>query len=159
MERLKDVGSIVKKVRTSKGMTRRKLCTMADITEKHLTLIENQGANFSVLVLIKLAKALQVLPHELLEEDPSSNREKAAMLHSFSEVMEKGLMDAKLRKSIALSAGIKPEELESYFENVKEKPLLKTAFKLLETNDDEVIKEAEAFMQFLANRKKPKAAK
>ena len=56
----------LKQVRTSRGLTQRALAAKAGIGEKYLSRIERSLATPSVLVVLKLAQALDVRLEELL---------------------------------------------------------------------------------------------
>ena len=62
---LKSLGRQLKVLRQKKGFTQETLAKLADVGEKHLGAVERGETNPTILLLRKLAKALEVEPSEL----------------------------------------------------------------------------------------------
>jgi len=56
----------IREVRTQKGLTQCKLAEMVEISRAYLTQIESKRKQPSVITLIKLSKALDVLMSDLI---------------------------------------------------------------------------------------------
>src|SRR5271166_2757160 len=66
------LGRKIKRLREQRGMTQRQLASIADISGPHFGLIEAGVGNVSLLVLVKIAKALGVPVSDLFEGIGSS---------------------------------------------------------------------------------------
>ena len=66
---LKAIGKRIVKLRQDRNMTQEDLCGVADIDRSFLSEIENGHKNFSIQILYKLAKALDVKPEVILSGD------------------------------------------------------------------------------------------
>jgi XRE family aerobic/anaerobic benzoate catabolism transcriptional regulator len=63
------VAKCVREQRQAKGMSRRELAEIADVSERYVAQIESAGGNVSILVLRRLARALNVPIERLLPDD------------------------------------------------------------------------------------------
>lgn len=63
------LGRNLKKYRLESGLSYRKLATLADTDTSQILRIEKGEINTSVSFMFKLAKALNIKPIQLLEED------------------------------------------------------------------------------------------
>jgi XRE family aerobic/anaerobic benzoate catabolism transcriptional regulator len=72
---LKSLGDRVRQARARRGMTRKQLARDSGVSERYLAQIEAGHGNISVLVLRRLAKALNVSVDVLLFEDPEPSVE------------------------------------------------------------------------------------
>jgi transcriptional regulator with XRE-family HTH domain len=89
----------IKKAWIDKGLKQKALMALTGLTQKHLSLIENDGVDPAVSVLRKIALALGVSADQLLgivelEEDMSNS-------HNESPTRAKGRPKAKTRASIS----------------------------------------------------------
>ena len=55
------------RARQSKGMSQEDLAGIADVARNYISRIENGHVSFSVPVLLRIAKALEVNPEELFK--------------------------------------------------------------------------------------------
>ncbi len=67
MKELSIIGRNIFKLRTAKKLSQEDLCEMADIDRSYLSEIENGHKNFSISILLKIARALNVSTSEILE--------------------------------------------------------------------------------------------
>src|ERR1700722_20062629 len=67
---LQSLGDRVRQTRARRGMTRKQLARDSGVSERYLAQIESGHGNISVLVLRRLAKALNVSVDVLLFDDP-----------------------------------------------------------------------------------------
>ncbi|MBP7346472.1 MAG: helix-turn-helix transcriptional regulator [Sediminibacterium sp.] len=68
MADLKTIGRKIATLRARKGLSQEDLAGLATINRGYISRIENGRVNFSVPVLLELAKALEVKPSKLLED-------------------------------------------------------------------------------------------
>lgn len=66
MDDLQIIGRNIARIRVQKKLSQEDLCEVADLDRSYLSEIENGHKNFSIKVLLKIARALDVLPEELL---------------------------------------------------------------------------------------------
>lgn len=66
------LGQALKAVRVKAGLTMARLAQLADISQPHLSQMENGKVSPSISTLYRLANALQVSPQELLPSTPVS---------------------------------------------------------------------------------------
>jgi len=64
---LKTIGLAIMKARQAKGMSQEDLAGATDIARNYISKIENGHVSFSVPVLLKIAKALEMEPGKLLK--------------------------------------------------------------------------------------------
>jgi len=62
MEDLEYIGRRIAKIRTEKGLSQEDLADAADVNRGYISRMENGHVSFSVPVLLKIAKALDVKP-------------------------------------------------------------------------------------------------
>ena len=62
------VGSTIKMLRHSKGLSQELLSSFAGIARSHLSMIENGSKQANLETIFKIANALNMAPHELLEQ-------------------------------------------------------------------------------------------
>jgi transcriptional regulator with XRE-family HTH domain len=67
------LGDVIRKIRTTKKMTIKKIAAEAGVTSSLLSQIENNKANPSVNSLMAIAKALKVPMSALFNDEPVSN--------------------------------------------------------------------------------------
>ena len=67
MQDLNKIGANIVRLRKGKNLTQEDLCGIADIDRSFLSEIENGHKNFSIQVLFKLAKALEVNSEDILQ--------------------------------------------------------------------------------------------
>lgn len=63
---MQDLGSLVKSLRHSKGMSRKQMSDLAGSNHFSAQRLENEGANITVVTLMRFAKALGVSASELM---------------------------------------------------------------------------------------------
>jgi transcriptional regulator with XRE-family HTH domain len=63
-----DFGTKVRELRKAKGMSQEDLSFKADLHRTYIGMIERAEKNITLLNIEKLAKALNIQPHELLEK-------------------------------------------------------------------------------------------
>jgi XRE family aerobic/anaerobic benzoate catabolism transcriptional regulator len=97
----------VRQARARRGMTRKMLARDSGVSERYLAEIEAGNGNISVLVLRRLAKALNVSVDNLLFEGPEPPIE---LVHSFEFLRRLSLDDLKLARQMLLHefGGIDP---------------------------------------------------
>jgi|YelNatPaOPRAMG01_1025707.scaffolds.fasta_scaffold193528_2 transcriptional regulator with XRE-family HTH domain len=66
MDILKQIGKNISKLRKAKGFTQENLDERSGINSKYISAIECGQANLTILILERIAKALEVEPYELL---------------------------------------------------------------------------------------------
>lgn len=66
---LRDVAERIREQRQAKGMSRRELAEAADISDRYVTQLERGKGNVSILLLRKLARALDIPIERLLPDD------------------------------------------------------------------------------------------
>lgn len=72
MVTLQSIGRNIAKIRAAKGLSQEDLAGESEINRGYISRIENGRVAFSVTVLLKIAKALNVAPDELLKTTRSS---------------------------------------------------------------------------------------
>lgn len=70
--RLKLLSERVRATRARRGMTRKNLSRHSGISERYLAQLENGGANVSIVLMWRIANAMDVGLHELLPDQPSA---------------------------------------------------------------------------------------
>lgn len=68
MVNLESIGRRIARIRTELDMSQEDLAGEAEINRGYLSRIENGHVAFSIPVLLKIAVALKIEPHTLLEE-------------------------------------------------------------------------------------------
>lgn len=72
---LSQLGERVRALRSRRGVTRKTLAHLADVSERHLANLEYGTGNASVLILLQVAQALQCSMAELIGDVTTSNPE------------------------------------------------------------------------------------
>ncbi|WP_343630633.1 helix-turn-helix transcriptional regulator [Roseateles sp.] len=72
---LMQLGDRVRGLRSRKGMTRKALAALADVSERHLANLEYGAGNPSILILLQVAQALQCPMAELLGDVTTTSAE------------------------------------------------------------------------------------
>lgn len=67
MTNLKDIGRRIAMIRSKKGMSQEDLAGIAEVNRGYISRIENGHVDFSVVVLSKIAKALEVSVGEIID--------------------------------------------------------------------------------------------
>ena len=67
MSSLKKIGQRISHLRKQKGLTQEDLAGLTEMDRSYLSEIENGHKNLSVVVLLKIAKALKVSPSSLID--------------------------------------------------------------------------------------------
>ena len=96
---LKLLGDRVKQARARRGMTRKLLARDSGVSQRYLAQIETGKGNISVLVLRRLAKALNVSVEVLLSEGPEPPLE---LVHTFEFLRRLSLDDVKFARQMLL---------------------------------------------------------
>lgn len=65
---LKKFGERVRQLRKAKGLSQEKLAELADLHRNYIGGIERGERNLALLNIVRLAKALEVSPSQLLED-------------------------------------------------------------------------------------------
>jgi XRE family aerobic/anaerobic benzoate catabolism transcriptional regulator len=104
---LKSLGNRVRQARARRGMTRKQLARDSKVSERYLAQVEAGTGNISVLVLRRLAKALNVSVDVLLSEGPEPPVELA---HTVEFLRRLPFDDLKLARQLLLHqfGGIDP---------------------------------------------------
>jgi len=104
---LKSLGSRVRQARARRGMTRKLLARDSGVSERYLAQIEAGKGNISVLVLRRLAKALNVSVDVLISEGPEPPVE---LVHAVEFLRRLSMDDVKLARQLLLRqfGGIDP---------------------------------------------------
>lgn len=68
MADLKTIGLAIMRARQAKGMSQEDLAGEADVARNYISRIENGHVAFSVPVLLKISKALEIKPEKLFEK-------------------------------------------------------------------------------------------
>src|SRR3974390_3507201 len=92
---LKLLGDRVRQARARRGMTRKQLARDSGVSERYLAQIEAGQGNISVLVLRRLAKALNVSLDALLFEGPEPAVE---LVHTVEFLRRLSIDDLKLAR-------------------------------------------------------------
>jgi XRE family aerobic/anaerobic benzoate catabolism transcriptional regulator len=90
---LSQLGERVRALRARRGVTRKALAALADVSERHLANLEHGTGNASVLILLQVAQALQCSMAELIGDVSTSSPEWLLI----RELLE-GRDEASLRK-------------------------------------------------------------
>lgn len=69
MDALKRFGQKVRELRTKKGVSQEKLAELSGLHRTYISTLELGKRNVSIKNIYKLAKALEVLPDELLKHE------------------------------------------------------------------------------------------
>jgi XRE family aerobic/anaerobic benzoate catabolism transcriptional regulator len=99
LDPLKLLGDRVRQARARRGMTRKLLARHSGVSERYLAQIETGKGNISVLVLRRLAKALNVSVEVLLFEGPEPPVE---LVHTVEFLRRLSLDDLKLARQLLL---------------------------------------------------------
>ena len=67
MKNLKSIGGNIARIRKSKKLSQEDLCGLAGMDRSYLSEIENGHKNFSTMTLLKIARALEVAPEDILK--------------------------------------------------------------------------------------------
>jgi XRE family aerobic/anaerobic benzoate catabolism transcriptional regulator len=67
---LRQVAKCIREQRQAKGMSRRQVAESTGISDRYVAQLESGGGNVSILLLRKLAHALDVPMERLLPDDP-----------------------------------------------------------------------------------------
>jgi XRE family transcriptional regulator, aerobic/anaerobic benzoate catabolism transcriptional regulator len=104
---LRSLGDRVRQTRARRGMTRKQLARDSGVSERYLAQIESGHGNISVLVLRRLAKALNVPVDVLLFEDPEPPVE---LVHTVEFLRRLSSEDLKLAHRLLLDqfGGVDP---------------------------------------------------
>jgi len=70
---LSQLGERVRALRSRRGVTRKALAALADVSERHLANLEYGTGNASVLILLQVAQALQCSMAELIGDVSTSS--------------------------------------------------------------------------------------
>ncbi len=73
---LQKVGRRVRDLREQRGIARRRLAAEADVSERYLGQLETGEGNISIMLLRRVAVALNVPIHELLETEPDQTEQR-----------------------------------------------------------------------------------
>lgn len=73
---LQKVGRRVRDLREQRGIARRRLAAEADVSERYLGQLETGEGNISIMLLRRVAVALKVPIHELLETEPDQTEQR-----------------------------------------------------------------------------------
>jgi XRE family aerobic/anaerobic benzoate catabolism transcriptional regulator len=77
---LAQLGDRVRAWRTEHGMTRKALASASGVSERYLAQLEAGQGNISVLLLRRVAQAMNVPVESLVREDPAAGRRRIALL-------------------------------------------------------------------------------
>lgn len=66
---LRQVAKCIREQRRAKGMSRREVAEAAGVSDRYVTQLESGGGNVSILVLRRLARALEVPMQRLLPDE------------------------------------------------------------------------------------------
>jgi XRE family aerobic/anaerobic benzoate catabolism transcriptional regulator len=92
-EFLLSLGSRVRELRNSRGMTRKTLALESDVSERHLAQLESGEGNISILLLRRIAAVLDVSLEQLFavaqNENASSDRQFASQKQSILRFIER----------------------------------------------------------------------
>lgn len=72
---LRHVAQRIREQRQAKGMSRRELAEAAGVSDRYVAQVESGKGNVSILVLRKLARALDVPMERLLPDEPREMKE------------------------------------------------------------------------------------
>jgi XRE family aerobic/anaerobic benzoate catabolism transcriptional regulator len=100
---LLDIGARVREARARRGMTRKLLATHSQVSERYVAQLEAGQANPSVLVLLKLAQALDLPLTELLRETAAEPPELRLLIELLRRQSRAVLRE--LRKTLAQTLG------------------------------------------------------
>lgn len=67
MKNLKAIGGNIARIRKHKKLSQEDLCGLAGMDRSYLSEIENGHKNFSTMTLLKIARALEVAPEDILK--------------------------------------------------------------------------------------------
>ena len=99
------LGERVRALRARRGMTRRAVAAVADVSERHLANLEYGGGNASILVLLQVAGALNCSLSELLGDVTTSSPEWLLIRELLENADEGKLRKARIAIGQALGTG------------------------------------------------------
>jgi transcriptional regulator with XRE-family HTH domain len=67
MSELKKIGNRIKEARNSKGLSQEEVAFRADMDRAYLSEIESGLKNLSVSVLLKICKAIEIKPEDIIK--------------------------------------------------------------------------------------------
>ena len=102
---LAGLGERVRALRARRGMTRRAVAAVADVSERHLANLEYGGGNASILVLLQVAGALNCSLSELLGDVTTSSPEWLLIRELLENADESKLRKARIAIGQALGTG------------------------------------------------------
>ncbi len=69
MKNLRSFGQNISQLRREQKLSQEDLCEIAEIDRSYLSEIENGHKNFSMMTLMKIARALNVNPEDILKSE------------------------------------------------------------------------------------------
>ena len=99
------LGERVRALRARRGMTRRAVAAVADVSERHLANLEYGGGNASILVLLQVAGALNCSLSELLGDVTTSSPEWLLIRELLEHADESKLRKARIAIGEMLGTG------------------------------------------------------
>ena len=104
------IGEKIRKYRKAKGLSQEQLAEMVGISVTHMSHIETGNTKLSLPVLVDLARSLEVLCDDILNEKPNGKsaaiEELEGVLDSCSVIQTKILLDVVRATKIALDKHI-----------------------------------------------------
>lgn len=95
---LAQLGERVRALRATRNLTRKQLGLLAEVSERHLANLEGGMGNISVLILLEIAKALEVSLSQLLD-GPSDHLQRAERLDRDAAQIKREPSSRELRPS------------------------------------------------------------
>jgi XRE family transcriptional regulator, aerobic/anaerobic benzoate catabolism transcriptional regulator len=120
---LRDLAQRIRALRKSRSLTRKTLSQLADVSERHLAQLESGEGNISVLLLNRIAKALNTSLAELFTSQAASSSETTPRSNRIALIGLRGAGKSTLGEKLAADRNIPFIELDREIEKETGMPL------------------------------------
>ncbi|HEY4283421.1 MAG TPA: helix-turn-helix transcriptional regulator [Chthoniobacterales bacterium] len=120
---LRDLAQRIRTLRKSRSLTRKTLSQLADVSERHLAQLESGEGNISVLLLNRIAKALNTSLAELFTSQTTSSSDTTSRSNRIALIGLRGAGKSTLGEKLAAVRNIPFIELDREIEKETGMPL------------------------------------
>lgn len=120
---LRDLAQRIRALRKSRSLTRKTLSQLADVSERHLAQLESGEGNISVLLLNRIAKALNTSLAELFASQATSSSDTTSRSNRIALIGLRGAGKSTLGEKLAAVRNIPFIELDREIEKETGMPL------------------------------------
>jgi XRE family transcriptional regulator, aerobic/anaerobic benzoate catabolism transcriptional regulator len=120
---LRDLALRIRTLRKSRSLTRKTLSRLADVSERHLAQLESGEGNISVVLLNRIAKALNTSLAELFTSQTASAPETTSRVNRIALIGLRGAGKSTLGEKLAAAHNIPFVELDREIEKETGMPL------------------------------------